>query len=119
MRVIGLGLSSAATAAQLRAALLAAGPADLVAVLEIRATHPALADLPPGLLPALTTVPEAALRDIPTPSRSARVLNRFGTGSVAEALALHLSGGELVCPRQSLGSVTWAIAETPARKAPA
>ena len=33
--------------------------------------------------------PDAAICDVATPHRSARLLQRFGTGSVCEALALH------------------------------
>lgn len=105
MRVIGLGLSSAATCGDLRAALAAAGPVDALAVLQSRADHPALADLP------VTTLPETAIRGIATPTRSPRIMARFGCGSVAEALAIVASGGSLAHPRQVQGGVTWAVAE--------
>lgn len=106
MRVIGLGLSSAATRDDLRAALAAAGPADALAVLQSRADHPALADL------TLTALPETAIRGIATPTRSPRILACFGCGSVAEALAVAACGGMLTHPRQIQGGVTWAVAET-------
>lgn len=105
MRVIGLGLSSAATPDDLRTALAAAGPADALAVLQARADHPALAGLAP------TTLPETALRGVATPTRSPRILARFGCGSVAEALAVAASGGVLTHPRRVQGGVTWAVAE--------
>lgn len=106
MRVIGLGLSSAATPGDLRAALAAAGPADALAVLQSRRGHPALA----GLIP--TALPETAIRGIATPTRSPRILSRFGCGSVAEALAIVASRGVLTHPRRAQGGVTWAVAET-------
>ena len=105
MRVIGLGLSSAATPDDLRAALAAAGPADALAVLQSRANHPALAGLAP------TALPEAAIRGIATPTRSPRILARFGCGSVAEALAIAAGGAVLTHSRQIRGGVTWAVAE--------
>lgn len=106
MRVIGLGLSSAATCNDLRAALAAAGPADALAVLQSRADHPALTGLTPAVLP------ETAIRNIATPTRSPRILARFGCGSVAEALAIAASQGVLTQPRRVQGGVTWAVAET-------
>jgi len=117
MRVIGLGLASTATAADLARALAAAGPADAVALLAGREGHPALAQVAVPLRP----VPEAAIRGIATPTQSPRILARFGCGSVAEALALVASGGALVAPRRCFGAVTWAVAETatpPATKGP-
>lgn len=105
MRVIGLGLSSAASRADLRAALDAAGRADALAVLQSRAGHPALA----GLCP--TALPENAIRGIATPTRSPRIMARFGCGSVAEALAIAASGGVVIQPRRTRGGVTWAVAE--------
>lgn len=107
MRVIGLGVSSKATAAEVRQALAAAGAVDLVATLEARAAHPALAGM------AVQALPEAALRGVATPTQSPRILARFGCGSVAEAAALVASRGTLVTPRQVLGAVTWALAEGP------
>lgn len=107
MRVIGLGLSSQAARAEVRAALAEAGAADALAVLASRVGHPALAGL------ALHPLPETALRGVATPTQSPRILDRFGCGSVAEALALVLSGGTIVAPRQQIGAVTWAIADAP------
>ncbi len=109
MRVIGLGLASRATAAEVRAALVAAGPADLLATLDSRAGHPALA----GLGVPLRALPEQALHGVVTPSRSDRIFARFGCGSVAEAAALVASGGPLLTRRQTIGAVTWALAEGP------
>lgn len=109
MRVIGLGLAGKATAADVARALQAAGAADAVAVLETRAAHPALA-----AIAAPVPIPEAALRGIATPTRSPRILARFGCGSVAEALAISVSGGRITTRRQITGAVTWAIADSAA-----
>ncbi len=109
MRVIGLGLAGKATAAEVAQALRAAGPADAIAILENRAGHPALA-----ALARPTPIPEASLRGIATPTRSPRILERFGCGSVAEALALRVSGGCITTTRQTTGAVTWAIADSAA-----
>lgn len=109
MRVIGLGLSAAACSSMVQAALDAAGPADLLAVLTTRAGHPALADLP---LPVVW-LPPSLMAGVRTPTQSARILLRFGCGSVAEAAALLASRGNLLLPRQTYGAVTWALAEGP------
>ncbi|MGA0541865.1 cobalamin biosynthesis protein [Neotabrizicola sp. VNH66] len=109
MRVIGLGLSAAACSCMVEAALAAAGPADLLAILAMRAGHPALADLP---LP-VRWLPSSLLAGVTTPTQSARILLRFGCGSVAEAAALLASRGRLLLPRHTLGAVTWALAEGP------
>lgn len=109
MRVIGLGLSSAAKAPEVVAALAAAGPADLVAVLATRADHPALAGL--GL--PVRALAEGSLAGIATPTQSPRIVARFGCGSIAEACAIVASGGKITLARQTLGAVTWAVAEGP------
>jgi cobalt-precorrin 5A hydrolase len=109
MRVIGLGLNAAATAADVQAALAVAGPATLVAILATRADHPALS----GLALPLCTLTESALQGVETPTQSCRILARFRCGSVAEAAAIVASRGHIITPRQSLGAVTWALAEGP------
>jgi cobalt-precorrin 5A hydrolase len=109
MRVIGLGLNAAATAADVQAALAAAGSATLVAILATRADHPALS----GLALPLCTLPEGALQGVETPTQSSRIFTRFRCGSVAEAAAIVASRGHIITPRQSLGAVTWALAEGP------
>ena len=109
MRVIGMGLTSAATGAEVAAALVAAGGADLLAIPALRAGHPALRDV---ALPC-RAVPEGAVAGIATPTQSPRILARFGCGSVAEAVALVASRGRIITPRQSHGAVTWAVAEGP------
>lgn len=109
MRVIGLGLNASADRAAVQAALAAAGPADLLAVLAARADHPALEA--PGL--PLIALTEAALAGIATPTQSPRIVARFGCGSVAEACAIIASGGGITHTRQTLGAVTWAVAEGP------
>ena len=109
MRVIGMGLTSAATVAEVAAAMAAAGGCDLLAIPALRAGHPALRQV---TLPCLA-VPEGAVAGIPTPTQSPRILARFGCGSVAEAVALVASRGRIITPRQSHGAVTWAVAEGP------
>lgn len=112
MRVIGMGLSSAATATDIARALAEAGAAEALALPETRAIHPALAGVP---LPMLA-LPLAALRGIATPTRSPRILRDYGCGSVAEAAAIHASGnGRLIFSRRICGGVTWALAEGPGR----
>lgn len=105
-RVAGIGMNSTADPGDLRAALALAGPVDAIACLP---SHQArLVGL--GL-------PVLALEDVAgvaTPSHSDRAMTAFGTGCLAEALAL-LGGGRearIVLKRQAVaGCVTIAVAE--------
>lgn len=97
MRVAGIGFRPLAPIAALaevlaRAERAAGAPAEALATpagkagaVQVRALAASL-DLP------LIAVPEAALAGIDTPTRSARVEARYGTGSVAEAAALVAAG---------------------------
>ncbi len=109
MRVIGLGFRSTTTAPALRAACAAFGPADIVAVPERRAGHPALK----GLAIPVVTIPDVRLRGVATPAQSPRILALYGCGSVAEAMAITASGGSLIRGRRVTGGVTAALAEGP------
>ncbi|MFV0491384.1 MAG: cobalamin biosynthesis protein [Pseudorhodobacter sp.] len=109
MRVIGMGLSSRASPAEVAAALVAAGPVAALALPETRKDHPALA----GVTLPMLAQSLADLRGIPTLTQSPRILREYGCGSLAEAAAIHASGGNLVSPRRICGGVTWALAEGP------
>lgn len=105
-RVAGIGMNSRAGADDIRAALGVAGPVDAVACLPAR--QAALAGL------GLPVVAVADVAGVVTPAQSARVMARFGTGCVAEALALRGAGrgARLVLGRQVVaGCVTVAVAE--------
>lgn len=107
MRVIGLGFQKDATAEALRCAIAAAGPADAVAVPERRAGHPALAAQGVRVIPVAARL----LRGVATQTTSPRIMETFGCGSVAEAVALVATGGALVQARLVLNGVTYAVAE--------
>lgn len=118
MIVAGIGLRAAATAEALDAALTATGQApDTLACLEAKAT-PALRDMARARALPLTLLTEAEIAGIETPTRSARILARFATGSVAEAAALaalRKTGHEarIIAPRVTspCGRVTVALAQ--------
>ena len=89
MKIVGLGLSSAATPASLEELFqrLQVAPGLPLAVPAFRESHPAVLDLQQRgrrIIP----VPEAALSGVSTPTRSPRLLARYGTGSLAEACAI-------------------------------
>lgn len=118
MKVAGFGFRSTATLASLREALLAAGGGDglaAVATLGDKAEAPAFALLAREFGVAIRAVPAESIAGIATPTRSERVAARFGTGSVAEAVALAAAGGgaRLLSPRAVSrdGRATAAIAE--------
>ncbi|WJR76636.1 cobalamin biosynthesis protein [Bradyrhizobium sp. NP1] len=118
MRVLGLGFRQGATIESLRGALAAAGGAEglvALATLSEKADADALASLARELgLPVRSVRPEA-LAGMKTATRSARVEEKFGTGSVAEAAALAAAGRDarLVATRvvSKDGMATAAIAE--------
>ena len=118
MRVAGLGFRKETTAAALAEAIAAAGggPIDRLATAEDKAGARALLALSETLGLAVTAVPLATLAAMPTPTRSPRVVARYGTGSVAEAAALAVAGpgARLTAPRAASadGTATAAIAET-------
>ena len=116
MIVAGFGFRSGATLAALQDALARAGGPDGVTHLAtLTSKAEGLQPLAQALdLPLVALEPEA-LRGIATPTRSGRVEELFGTGSVAEAAALAVAGpgARLRAPRavSADGTATAAIAE--------
>ncbi len=120
IRVLGIGCRGAVTEAALsdavgKALSRAPGPLDRLATLAERAgTEPVLALAARHGL-RLVGLDATALEGCATPTRSARIAARFGTGSVAEAAALVAAGAgaRLCCERQisTDGMATAAIAE--------
>lgn len=106
MRIAGFGFRAAASIASLEEALAAAGgPAGLcaLAALEDRADAPAFRAFAGKLGLPVRIVRRAALAGVETPTRSPRIAARFGTGSVAEAVALAAAGADagLFVPRMT------------------
>ncbi|MFT8674744.1 MAG: cobalamin biosynthesis protein [Acetobacter sp.] len=104
MKVAGFGFRRAASIASLRDALAAAGGPqglDALATLAHKADAPALQALAAETGLPIRAIAAEALADIDTPTRSARIMARFGTGSIAEALALAAAGAgaRLLGPR--------------------
>ena len=123
MRVVGLGLRSAATPASLEELIqrLQVTPDLPLAVPAFRESHPAVLDLQrrgPRIIPP----PEAALSGGSTPTRSPRILARHGTGSIAEACAIVAAGPDarIIAPRavSTDGCATAAIAQSDERPDP-
>lgn len=95
MKVAGLGFRKDVTLASLREALLAAGgPAGLDAVATVgdKADTESLKQLARECGVPIKAVPADMLTGIATPTQSHLVLEKFGTGSVAEAAALAAAG---------------------------
>lgn len=116
MIVAGIGCTSRATRAEIRALLaqMAQGQnLTKLACLEMRA--PQVLPLAHALNLPLLALPRAALAGIATPTQSDRIEAAFGTGSVAEACALlgAGTGARIVAIRQisSAGHATCALAE--------
>ncbi|WP_406736523.1 cobalamin biosynthesis protein [Thioclava sp. GXIMD4215] len=120
-RVLGVGLQSRAESAALAALLDAAREAapDMLAILADKADHPALQTVLQAVQAAglpVCLIARSRLNGVATPTYSARVAERFGTGSVAEALALVAAGPEarIVQPRaiSPCGTMTTALADS-------
>ncbi|WP_342750169.1 cobalamin biosynthesis protein [Albidovulum inexpectatum] len=112
----GIGLRANARADSIADALArAGGDVACLAVLADKAGHPALRAFSARAGMQVRLVPRESLAGIVTLSRSSRIEARFGTGSVAEALALVGAGpgARLVGPRvvSHDGLATAAIAE--------
>jgi len=88
VRVAGFGMRAAAGLDSLRAALALAGEAQALAALPAHAAR--VRELADALRLPLLEVTDIA--GIVTPTVSAVVVARFGTGSVAEAVALAAAG---------------------------
>lgn len=113
--IAGLGFRQAAPAASLHALVAEAGPLSALATLAAKA--PALQPLADRMgLPLIALSPDD-VAGIATPTQSPRMIARFGTGSLAEALALAAAGpgARLIGPRQVSrdGTATIALAQRP------
>ena len=125
--VLGIGLRAQAEASALQALWLQAQTAQAaqtapvsgfcaVALLEGKATHPALARWLQDVAPhaAVIAVAQSQLPAQPVATHSPRLQARYGTGSVAEAAALSAAGpgAALRVPRLVAqdGSTTLAVA---------
>jgi cobalt-precorrin 5A hydrolase len=116
MRVAGLGFRGAATFESLSDALeRAGGNVEALATAEVKAGQPAVRSLAAALGLPLLAISRARMAAEETLTRSPRVEERFGTGSVAEAAALAAAGpgARLTGPRVVSGDglATAAIAE--------
>ncbi|MDA9430620.1 cobalamin biosynthesis protein [Bradyrhizobium sp. CCBAU 51627] len=95
MKVAGLGFKKDVTLASLREALAAAGGANglaAMATVSDKADAEALKQLARECGVPIKAVPADVLARIDTPTRSELVVEKFGTGSVAEAAALAAAG---------------------------
>jgi cobalt-precorrin 5A hydrolase len=95
MKVAGLGFKTDVTLASLREALLAVGGPDglaAVATVSDKANAEALKQLALECGVPIRGVPADVLAKIDTPTRSELIIEKFGTGSVAEAAALAAAG---------------------------
>lgn len=95
MKVAGLGFKSDVTLASLREALVTAGgPEGLAAFATVsdKADAEALKQLAQECGVPIKAVPADRLAGIDTPSQSKLVAEKFGTGSLAEAVALAAAG---------------------------
>ncbi len=117
MRAVGLGLRAAANLEGVQHLFrrLQVMPPLTLAVPAFRQAHPVVASLQAAGF-RLVPIPEAMLLGVSTPTRSPRILARFGTGSLAEACALIAAGpgARLVQARviSADGCVTAALAQS-------
>jgi cobalt-precorrin 5A hydrolase len=116
MIVAGIGCTSRVTLAELQALLQQMTlERKLARIVCLEARAPLIAPLAQVLDLPLLTLPRAALRGISTPTISPRVMDDFGTGSVAEACALLGAGraARIVAfrARSDMGQATCALAE--------
>jgi len=95
MKVAGLGFRKDVTLASLREVLLAAGGREglsAVATVSDKADAEVLKQLAREYGVPIKAVPADMLAGIDTSTQSERVIEQFGTGSVAEAAALVAAG---------------------------
>lgn len=95
MRVAGFGFRRNVTFASLLEALAAAGGAEgvtVVATVSEKAEFDALQRLAQELDVPVKAIPADALAGVATSTRSEFIETKFGTGSVAEAVALVAAG---------------------------
>ena len=116
MRVAGFGFRAGATSAALQEAYhRAGGGAGALAALAGKAEMPAFIEFAAREGLPVIAIARNAITGIATITQSERILDRFGTGSVAEAVALVAAGpgARLAGPRMTSedGAATAAIAE--------
>lgn len=95
MKFAGLGFRKDVTLASLREALLAAGGSDglaAVATVSDKADAPVLKELAQECGVPIKPISADVLAGIETPTQSQVAIDKFGTGSVAEAAALAAAG---------------------------
>lgn len=95
MKVAGLGFKRDVTLASLREVLLAVGSVDdlaAVATVSDKAEIAAFKSLAGELNVPIKTIPADVLAGVMTPTQSKLVKEKFGAGSVAEAVALVAAG---------------------------
>ena len=125
MRIAGIGFRGAASAAALAEALDRASQGasvDGLATLADKATAPAFVALAAARGLAIHPIAPAAIAGIITPTPSQRIFAQYGTGSIAEAVALVAAGpgAQIIAPRQTTAcrQATAAIAQSPHRLTP-
>jgi cobalt-precorrin 5A hydrolase len=115
MRIAGFGFRAAVTVETLETLLQQAGTVSALVTLADKADHPALLALAHQHDLPLRSLPREALAGLATQTRSCRIEQGFGTGSVAEACALAAAGpgARLVLPRVTSpdGMATIAVAQ--------
>lgn len=115
MIVAGFGCRSEADADALRAALAAATPPILSALATLTPKQTQLAPLAQALGLPLILIDPDRVAGVATPTRSPASLAAYGTGSVAEAVALLAAGptAHLLAPRSvsPCRSATCALAQ--------
>lgn len=120
MRIVGIGCRAEATQSALieaieMALIASSGPLDAIATTVERAESRMVRAVAKRFNLEIIAVDPADLAGKVTPTQSPRILARFGTGSLAEAVALIAaeSSAQLLCSRQisSDGMATAAIAQ--------
>ncbi|WP_299922118.1 cobalamin biosynthesis protein [uncultured Pelagimonas sp.] len=116
MKVVGVGYRSGADMSALKDAVDSAGTgAEAIAVSDHKTDLAAVTDLATTLKIPLITVSQVDLEKQTTLTQSTRQQERFGVGSLAEAVALAAAGpnARLLGPRviSSCGMATAAFAE--------
>lgn len=123
MMVAGLGLRATASLGSVEDLFhrLQVTPAMALALPAFWQAHPVVRELQAAGF-GITLIPVTALRDVATTTCSPRILDRYGTGSLAEACALVSAGpqAQLVQPRviSADGCVTAALAQSVERPDP-
>ncbi|MBT0955845.1 cobalamin biosynthesis protein [Alphaproteobacteria bacterium KMM 3653] len=118
--IAGLGFRGQASAGDLAAALQATAvplaSLTALATVESKVQAAPLRALAETLSLPVIGVPQAVLKGTPTPTHSPRAMEMFGTGSLAEAAALHAAGpmATLIAPRSTCpGGMATAAVATP------